>query len=456
MKDRFDSLSPLDSRYWDEDVARHLSENGFTRAKLAVEMALVNVLHRRGLCDADVVREIEAACGQVTTEEVYAEEDKTKHDIRALVNCIQRRVSDRAKPYVHMTATSYDIVDTANALRYRAVVTEVVAPLLLKLEKTLIDLTLREAETVQIGRTHGQHAVPITFGFAMAGYVSRLGNSIENLRARTRDLVGKFSGAVGAYNASSLFFEDPDGFEGEVLDELGLFAAEHSTQIVPPEPMARLLSEMTVACGVMADLADDMRHLQRTEIGEVGEAFGADQVGSSTMPQKRNPINFENAKSMWKIVASRASLAFMDQLSEHQRDLTNSASARSYGEVFAYAAAIAKRLERTLKKLEVAPENLERNLRMQGELITAEPLYLLLAAAGHPDAHEKVRRLTQAARASGRMFSSEIGLDKETRGYIDRMSPHQREMLWHPEKYVGIAAKKAREVAKTWKERLEL
>ncbi len=240
------------------------------------------------------------------------------------------------------------------------------------------------------------------------------------------------------------------------LTTLGLLAAEHSTQIVPPEPMIRLMCEMTVACGVMADLADDMRHLQRTETGEVGEAFGADQVGSSTMPQKRNPINFENAKSMWKIVASRAPLAFMDQLSEHQRDLTNSASARSYGEVFAYAAAIAKRLERTLKKLEVAPENLERNLRMQGELITAEPLYLLLASMGHPDAHEKVRRLTQAARASGRMFSSEIGLDKETRSYIDRMSPRQREFIFHPEKYVGIAAKKARTVAEAWKEQLDL
>ena len=286
-RDQFDSISPVDYRYWDREAAKYLSENGFTRYKLLVELALVRVLHRRGICPEVVVKKVEAACSQVTTAEVYKEEDRIRHDMRALVNCIRAKVSDATKPYVHMTATSYDIIGPANAARYKDVVEKVLVPSLTKLEGVLIGITLREAEAVQIGRTHGQHAVPITFGFALAGYVSRLGSSIETLKVLATGLPGKFSGAVGAYNASLLFFDDPEGFEAEVLAELGLAPAEHSTQIVPPEAMTRLFCEVTIAAGILANLSDDMRNLQRTEIGEVGEEFEAAQVGSSTMPQKR-------------------------------------------------------------------------------------------------------------------------------------------------------------------------
>jgi len=372
------------------------------------------------------------------------------------VNCIRKRVSDEAKPFVHMTATSYDIVETANAARYQDVFSRVLGPALLKLEKVLIDLAVREADTVQVGRTHGQHAVPITFGYAIAGYVARLGASIEKLAELAKALTGKFSGAVGAYNASSLFFEDPEAFEAEVLDELGVKPAEHSTQIVPPEAMTRFIGEVTIACGIMADLADDMRHLQRTEIGEVGEAFGAEQVGSSTMPQKRNPINFENAKSLWKVIAARMQTVFMDQLSEHQRDLTNSASARTYGEVIAYAVSMAKRLERTMKKLAVDRANLERNLGAQLGLVVAEPLYIILAALGHPDAHEVVRNLTLQAQREKHSLGEVMARDEELRPYLERMTSRQRQILAEPSLYTGIAAKKARAVAERWKERLGL
>ena len=439
----FDSLSPIDYRYWDEDVARHLSENGFTKYKLLVELALVKVLCKRGVCPYSVVEEVQTACGQVTTEEVYVEEDRIRHDIRALVNCIRGKVSDEAKPYVHMTATSFDIADTANAARYKNVVNKVLVPSLQKLERVLVDLSVREAETVQIGRTHGQHAVPITFGFAIAQYVSRIGGCIEELKMRAEKLVGKFSGAVGAYNASSLFFDDPEKFEAEVLAELWLMPAEISTQVVPPEALTRLLCEVTIAAGMLANLADDMRHLQRTEIGEVGEEFEEGQVGSSTMPQKRNPINFENAKSCWKIVAPRIITVFMDQISEHQRDLTNSASARTYGEVIAYVVSMAKRLTRTMKKLSVDHENMKKNLEMTDGIL-AEPLQIILSALGHPNAHEKVRLL---------MGRKSIGeRDDEMTEYTKRMSSHQLEILSEPELYIGIAPEKARKVAKNWKQ----
>ncbi len=454
--DQFDSLSPLDYRYWDEEVATYLSENGFTRYKLLVELALVRVLNRRGICSDTVVKEIESACGQIKTSEVYEEEERIRHDIRALVNCIRAKVSESAKPYVHMTATSYDIIDPANAARYKDVVQKVLIPSLMRLEGVLITTTLREAETVQIGRTHGQHAVPITFGFALAEYVSRLGGSIETLRSLASELPGKFSGAVGAYNASSLFFDDPEGFEAEVLAELGLTPAEHSTQIVPPEALTRLFCEVAITAGILANLSDDMRNLQRTEIGEVGEAFEADQVGSSTMPQKRNPINFENAKSCWKIVAPRIVTLFMDQISEHQRDLTNSASARTYGEVVAYVVSTAKRLTRTMRKLTVDHTNLKRNLAMQKGLVVAEPLYIILAAMGHPDAHEKVRTLTLQAQREDRPLEEVVIRDEELKDYLKKMTPYQREILSNPSLYTGIAAKKAKAIAERWRQKLGL
>ena len=437
-------------------MAAYLSENAFTRYKLLAELALVKTLFLWHMCPESVVQEVATACEQVTTEEVYEEEDRIHHDIRALVNCIRKRVSDEAKPYVHMTATSYDIVDSANAARYKDVTEKVLVPALTKLEGVLIDITLREAETVQVGRTHGQHAVPITVGFALASYVSRLGNSIQALGALTKELQGKFSGAVGAYNASSLFFDNPESFEESLLENLDVIPAEHSTQVVPPESLTRLLAEVTIAAGVLANLADDMRHLQRTEIGEVGEEFEADQVGSSTMPQKRNPINFENAKSCWKIVMPRILTVFMDQISEHQRDLTNSASARTYGEMIAYVVSTAKRLTRTMRKLRVDHVNLERNLAMQQGLVVAEPLYIILAALGHPDAHEKVRALTLQAQREQRSLEEVLAADTELQAYLEKMKPLQRKILSSPSLYTGIAAQKAKSVAARWKTNLKL
>ncbi len=447
---RWGCFSPIDVRYYEERLAPYLSENGFTAYKLKVELALVRALHRRGMCDEATAAEIEAACSLVTTAEVYEEEARIKHDIRALVNCIQRRVSDKAKPFVHMTATSFDIVDTANAARYKAAAKEVLIPALIELLEVLIGIAEREADTVQVGRTHGQHAVPITFGFAMAQYVERLGSSITRLYYRADELEGKFSGAVGAYNASSLFFDDPVGFEAEVLAELGLNPARISTQIAPPEPTIRLLDEVVLAAGVIANLARDMRNLQRTEIGEVGEAFGANQVGSSTMPQKRNPINFENVESLWKILMGRLVTVRLDQISDHQRDLTNSASGRTYGEIFCYVLSMTSRITSTMQRMSVDHDSLERNLALTKGMIVAEPLYIILASLGHPDAHEAVRNLTLQAQAKEVPLEEVVASDEAIQPYLGQMTDRQREILSNPMLYVGIAAEKARCSAADW------
>src|SRR2546425_3202080 len=314
-----------------------------------------------GICDRAVANAIASAADQILPQEVADEEAKTRHDVRALVNVIRAKVPEEARGYVHLGATSYDIVDTANALRYRECVERVLVPTIAALVARCIAMAEAEADTPQIGRTHGRHAEPITFGFGMAEYVSRLGDRIGRLQYFAKRLPGKLSGAVGAYNALGLLTADPRALEERFLASLGLHAAPVSTQIVPPEGWTDLAHACVSALGVMANLADDMRQLQRSEIGEVAESFAAEQVGSSTMPHKRNPVSFENVKSIWKAIAPRMLTTYMDQISEHQRDLTNSASQRFLGEILAATTYAAGRLASSLDGMRVDRERLKAN-----------------------------------------------------------------------------------------------
>ena len=458
----FDAISPLDFRYYGrnrkifEKLQPYLSEAAFIKYALKVESALANALAKNKICPQKIADEIEKACRQVTPEQVYSEEDRIKHNIRALANCIRDKVSEEARPFVHFTSTSYDIIATADALRYKDFANNVMVPELIKLESTLLNLALREKDTIQIGRTHGQHAEPITFGFAIAQYVSRLGSSIMKIRKSANNLRGKMAGAVGAYNASSLFFNEPVKFEADVMNEIGLKSSPISTQIVEPEFLVEHINSIVTAFGVIADLADDMRHLQRNEIGEVGEYFEAKQVGSSTMPQKRNPINFENVKSMWKAIMPRMMTIYMDQMSEHQRDLTNSASMRFIPEILAGFYVSIARLEKVMSGLAVDKENMQRNFNMNKHLIVAEPLYILLAANGHPDAHEYVREMTLKSQIERKPLIELVKKDKSIQSYLKKLNKKQLEILYSPEKYIGIASRKTEIVFAQWKRELKI
>ncbi|MCK4323475.1 MAG: adenylosuccinate lyase, partial [Armatimonadetes bacterium] len=398
--------------------------------------------------------EVRDAVERVAPEVVAEEERRIHHNIRALVNVMCAEVSAEARPYIHLCLTSFDVIDTAMAWRFKTATQEVVVPWLLDLEQVLIDLARREKDTLQIGRTHGQHAEPVTFGFAVAEYVSRLGGRIEVVRAAADNLRGKISGAVGAYNASSLLLDAPQQFEREVLSQLGLAASPYSTQIVEAEFLTDYIHALISTFGVLANLADDMRHLQRTEIAEVGEAFESEQVGSSTMPHKRNPWNFENVKSMWKAFAPRMQAVYADQLSEHQRDLTNSASGRFLSEVVVALVCTVKRLHRVMSRLVTDSERMQKNFAMTAEMVAAEPAYILLAAAGHPDAHEAVRKLTLEAQRTGQPFVELLESSEELAPYLQEFTESQRALLRDPSLYTGIAAEKTVEVCQMWEERL--
>lgn len=440
----FDAIDPLDSRYYDPEVARYLSERSRIAYQAQVEAALARALADFGVCSKKIAAQIEKAAGEVTAEAVYEEEKTTKHDIKAVVNCIKKELPEAAQPYVHFGATSYDIISTASALQLRTAVQKLVLPRLAELQGTLLELTKKYAHTVQIGRTHGQHAVPITFGFAMAGYVSRLGESIGAVQALSKELKGKFSGAVGASNALSLFVDDPVKFEKTLLGYLGLEPAPYSTQIVPAENIVRLLDELAITAGIMANLAHDMRHLQRTEIAEVRERFEKGQTGSSTMAHKRNPWNFENVISMSKQVTAQMVNANLNVSSEHQRDLTDSASSRFYPVILASVAAMARRLDRVMSKLEVDEVAMKRNLKLTGGAIAAEPLYLLLEKYGHTTAHEASKAVAHRALDAGQSLYQAAQEDEALRPYLKQFTPEELKIIEKPEEYyTGLAAEKA-------------
>jgi len=458
----FDNISPLDFRYYGrkekvkEKLKPYLSEEGAVRYLAKVEAALTKTLAKKGVCDKKTADEVENASRQVTSQEIYLEEDRIKHNIRALANSIRKRVSDEAKPYVHFTTTSHDIICTADAARFKDFSNHILIPALINMERTLIYLALREKDTLQIGRTHGQHAEPITFGFAIALYVSRIGARIKAIQRTANNLRGKIAGAVGAYNASSLFFNDPEDFERSVLKQLKLKPSPISTQVVEPEYMADFIHAITSCFGVLANLADDMRHLQRSEIAEVAEAFGKKQVGSSTMPHKRNPINFENVKSMWKEFMPRINTIYMDQICEHQRDLTNSASSRFVPETLAGLYVSITRLNRVMSNLVVDKQNLKKNFALNKEMITAEPAYILLSAHNHPDAHEYVRELTLKSQKTGRPFRELLFKDQNLAGYLTKFNKKQIDILKSPERYIGIASKKVDKICGFWKWELKV
>lgn len=447
----YDGLDPLDGRYYDAEISKYLSERARVAYQAHVEAALAHTLAHYDVCSTEIAAQIEHSVRSVNIEDVYAEEEITKHDIKALVNTIKKDLPESAKPFVHFGATSYDIISNAFALQFKAATLELVVPRLLALNKTLLTMVDQYADTVQIARTHGQHAVPITFGFAIAGHVNRLGETTQALTELAQNLPGKFSGAVGAYNALNLFVDDPFEFEEHILRSLSLKPAAFSTQIVPAEYIVRLMDELAIAANVMANLAHDMRHLQRSEIAEVRERFEKGQTGSSTMAHKRNPWNFENVISMSKQVTAQIVNANMNISSEHQRDLTDSASSRFYSIAFASVASMAERLERIMGKLEVDSDNMQRNLQLTGGAVAAEPLYLLLEKYGHSKAHEVIKEIAHRALDTKRTLYETADSDESIASYWKQLSAREKDTIRQPEKfYTGLSAKKARKIHEHW------
>lgn len=448
---------PLVARYLKgelADMAQLMSdEHLYLDTCVRVEVALLRALARRGLLSETLVdRTLEKCLAGMTAEEVIEEDDRVLHDLKAVVNVMGRHAPPEVVPLIHLGATSYDILSNAHLIRLRTGVEKMAAPLLRRCVVQMVRLAREHADTVCIGRTHGQYAEPTTFGYVMATYAERLGRSVMELEESLKGLRGKFSGAVGAYVSMGLLFDDPRKVEAEILEELGLSPNFTSTQITHPEPALTVLHHLVSAFGVLANLADDLRALQRSEIAEVAEAYKSEsQVGSSAMPHKRNPITWENIKSLWKTFMPHITTYYMDQISEHQRDLTNSASARFLPRIVLGLAVATARAEKGLKFLYVDKEAMGSRFD-QLEKIISGPAQVVLSAVGCPDAHEKVRLHSLEA---GNLYQK-LAQDPEIAPYWAKLSARQIEALKEPRKTTAPAQRMALEAADHWERVLSL
>jgi adenylosuccinate lyase len=399
-------FSPLDARY-KEILPATLSEEAWLLAQVQVESEWLLELKARGFIKEDLSKEkLDSALKGLSQDEITEIEKTTQHATRALVEAIAHRLKkgglSETAAWTHVGLTSFDTVDTAQRVRLKQFFKTDFCAQIDQLTKELARWTELHANTPQVGRTHGQWAVPSVFGLVFSETLDRILDQLPRIQLSYENLRGQSSGAVGAYQATALLVDEPLELEKSFLKRLDLKPAYASSQILPPEDIVNLAQDLFVVASSVAKLANDLRHLARSEIAEIAEGMSPGQVGSSTMPQKRNPWNFEHICSLYKVLQSRLNLLQIDMVTEHQRDLTNSASGRFYIEYFSILYLMLHRMNKILPRMEVFPENMQKHLDSAGGSVFAEALYVGLTARGVEDAHSKVREAARESEKTGK------------------------------------------------------
>jgi len=437
-----------------------------------VEIAVLQVNGEIGVIPADEIdllttEVIEQVLNIPTTEVFKVEREITHHDVRAWVRKAQEILHRLLGKWVHVPLTSYDALDTGRIMQFVQSYQQVLKPAIREVIRIYIELIERNMETLQVGRTHGQHALPITVEFWLATILNRILMNAKKMDEFANQLVGKISGAVGAFNAQkALGFATRSGkktYEERVLEKVGLKPAEISTQILQPEALAYYLFSCTMLTAAFGQFGRDCRQLMRTEIGEIQEPFTAGQVDSSTMAQKRNPIRFEGLEGEWIRTKNEFGKVMDTLISEHQRDLVGSRPARDFPIIIVnlvnQLSLLLRKDEETqtfwLSRIVIDKERCQHNFEMSARVILAEPIYIALQMGGYQsDAHELVNR-----RAVPIALSEKISLikvierlaeeDSEIKEALDRIPSEITELLHHPDRYTGDATKKAFEVVET-------
>ena len=437
----------------------------------------MQVLAEIGIIPPDVIAlltpELQDKLLAITTTEVDEMERKvTKHDIRAWVRIAQNMMPEPLRRWVHVPLTSYDALDTGRAMLFALAHQKVVQPKADCLITLLADRVEEYGSQIQIGRTHRKHALPITAGFWLATIESRFIYNANQANIHADGLVGKISGAVGAYNAQvGLGITERCScgrltFEELVLEKVGLKPARISTQILPPEPLAYYLFACTMFSGAIGQFGRDGRALMSTEIGEVSEPFEVGQVGSSTMAHKRNPINFENSEGQFLKNKNEFGKVFDTVISDNQRDLVGSCVARDFPTIVVNLVQQFDTLLRKgpddktfIQRFALDSKACERNFAMESDRILAEPMYLALQMAGYSgDAHslinERIVPLLKDGKNIVDVFLEVVGqsMDLDAREAWNRLPEATRVLLSDPKKYTGAATQKCAEVVKLARE----
>jgi adenylosuccinate lyase len=402
-------------RYTRKEMGRLWTLEQKFRVWLEVELAICEGWHAMGVIPAEdmaVIREK----ADFDPDRILALEETIKHDVIAFLTAVEEKVGPAAR-YIHLGCTSSDIVDTANAvLLTRA--GRIILDGLDQLLETLENMARAHAGRLCMGRTHGIHAEPTSFGLKLAGFHAefqrhreRWADALENIR------VGKISGAVGTYAQL-----EPE-LEKRALDILGLKVAPISTQIIQRDRYAQYFTTLALIAGGVERLCVELRHLQRTEVLEVEEGFGQGQKGSSAMPHKKNPISAENLTGLSRLVRSNALAAMENMALWHERDISHSSVERVImPDSTILVDYMLHRLCNLLKGLRVIPENMERNLMGSYGLFFSQRVMLALVETGLPrqKAYEMVQRTAMHCWQERTSFEDAVRADAEITQHLDQ------------------------------------
>ncbi len=430
-------VHPIDYRYGTEEMKRIWSEESKIKRMIWVEISLLKALAKRGYLNEDVVERIKEKAVKIKPERVKEIEKEIKHDIMALVKAISEVAEDSR--WIHFGATSNDIIDTATATQLRDSILIIEAKLK-KLIRLLVEKALEFKEVVCLGRTHGQAALPTTYGFRFALWASEFARHYIRLQQmKERILVGKLSGAVGTQAA---YGDEGFEIEEEVMRLLNLKPAIISSQIIPRDIYCEYIEFLANLATSLEKVALNFRLLQRAEVGEVFERFEEKQVGSSTMPHKRNPIDCENVCGLARVIRGFVEPQHQSAILWEERDLTNSSAERiTLVEATILSDHILTKMIKIVENLSLDFENIRKNLEAQRGLNMSEAVMIALTKKGieRQKAHELLRKVSMRAYANKTSLFEELIKEKEI---MEHFSEEELKEILKPENYLGTALKR--------------
>ena len=414
---------------------------------LDVEAALARAHAEVGNIPKKAAEEIskKASTKYVRPEEVRNIKKRIQHGIMAIIQALSNVCEKDAGGYVHLGASSNDIADTALALQLREAI-GIMLKDLGELEGLLLSLAEKHKETMMVGRTHGQHALPTTLGLKFAVFASEIRRSICRIEdCKKRLLAGKMAGAVGTQAA---FGDKGLEIQKVVMKRLGLKGVAVSSQVIQRDRHAEFIADLGILAGTLEKIGKEIRNLQRTEIGEVEEPFREGQMGSSTMPHKRNPIKAEQVCGLARVVRSNVLPALENIALEHEADLTSLVYERLViPETCLLVDEMLKSLNYVLKGLKIHPERMEQNLAATGGLIMSEAVMMGLVkkGVGRQEAYDIVRRCTVEASEGRRPFKDVLLANKVIRRLL---SEEEIEKLLDPKRYLGTAVEQVEKLVR--------
>ncbi|MEM1537030.1 MAG: adenylosuccinate lyase [Candidatus Bathyarchaeia archaeon] len=447
-------ILPIDTgRYGTPEMRRIFEEENRIQKMLDVEAALAWAHAEVGNIPQEDAERIMAAASleHVRLTRIKEIEREIKHDVMALVKALAEACGPSGA-YVHLGATSYDIVDTATALQLKEAL-DIIEKRLNDFEKVLMEKALRYKETLMMGRTHGQHALPITLGFKFAVWMREISRHIQRLReCRERVLVGKMSGAVGTQAGLG---EQAMKIQELVMKRLGLKPADISTQIVQRDRHAELICLLALVAASLENFATEIRELQRPEIGELAEPFEAEkQVGSSTMPHKKNPETCERICGLARIVRSLVIPALENVVTWHERDLTQSSAERFIiPEACILVDYMLLLMTNVVANIYVNEKRMRQNIELTQGRAMSEAVMIALTRKGlsRQEAHELLRKLTIKSEVEKVPFKKVLLENEVVRG---KLSEKEIDDALNPRNYLGTAMQQVElMVEKTRKER---